>query len=68
MDLHVTGSDNQHFHSAVQGICTATSNGPIGAGNVTLTVNLSRVYYGTTDCYTGWNTGRGMIEAFEITQ
>jgi hypothetical protein len=67
-DLHVTANDNMHFASAVQGICTATTNGAIGAGTVTLTVNLTRVYYGSTDCYTGWNSGRGMIEAFEITQ
>ena len=63
------GGTNQHNPATITGVCSATTNGPLAAGTITLTVRAVTpgVLQGLPgDCYTGWGVGAGMLEAEEI--
>jgi len=63
------GGPNQHNPTTITGVCSATVNGPLGAGTITLTVRAVTpgVLAGAAgDCYTGWGVGAGLLEAEEV--
>lgn len=66
-DHHTTGNVNIHFNSTIEGVCTATSAGTIGAGTHVVSVRITNMPGYGGDCYTGWNQGNfmGMIEVNE---
>ena len=55
-------SHNTHRDGGIEGICRGI---PAGTVNVTVRVTPQPGYVGP-DCYTGWNTQRGYLEAIEI--
>jgi hypothetical protein len=65
-DLFVDLSQNIHRADTVSGICAETTSGAIGAGSVTLTVEVSTTFGAGTDCYTGWSTLTGFLMAQEV--